>query len=156
MFTYENGFAIALLMWAWSFISIIIKSNSLFSKNLKKLGKKISWFDLSIADITYNDAKITRTKRVMFFIFWWVILPLPFTLTSWVYVFIVSAMFIYRITKDFGAPADVKGFRWKLRNIDMGFDQLVKELMIISNQDLSELEKVKQEIRQSIKERQIN
>lgn len=156
MFTYENGILIALIMWAWGFISIIIRSNSLFSKNLRKVGKRISWFDLSIIDITHQDAQRTNTKRILLFVFWWIILPLPFVLTSWAYVLIALAMLVYRVSKDFGVPVSVKEFRWKLRNTDMDFDQIVKELMILSDQNLSELEVTKQSLRQSIRDRQLN
>lgn len=65
-------------------------------------------------------------------------------------------MLAYRITKDFGAPVSVKEFRWKLRNMDMNFDQIIKELMILSDTNPSEFEVVKQNLRQSIKDRQID
>lgn len=154
MFSYENGLILALLMWFWGFISVILRSNSLLSKNLKKIGKKISWFDLSITDITYNDAKISTFKRVVFFILWWVALPFLFVFTSWVYVFVVIFVFAYRLKKDFGAPQAYKEFRWKLKNIDMSFEQIIKEMMIASNQDLSEFDKVKEEITQDMQEKQ--
>ncbi|MDM1720525.1 hypothetical protein [Acinetobacter towneri] len=154
MFSYENGLILALLMWIWGFISVIIRTNSQMSRNLKKIGKKISWFDLSLKDITYRDAKISPIKKIAFFALWFVILPFPFIFTSWVYVFASTFLFVYRVKKNFGMPQSYKEFQWKLKNIDMSFDEIIKEMMLATNQDMSKLEDVKEEIRLSMQENQ--
>lgn len=154
MFSYENGLILALLMWLWGFIDVIIRTNSQMSRNLKKIGKKISWFDLSLKDITHNDMKISPIKKIAFFILWFVILPFPFIFTSWAYVFVFTFLFIYRVKKNFGMPQSYKEFQWKLKNIDMSFDEIIKEMMLATNQDMSKLEEVKEEFRLSMQENQ--
>ena len=37
--------------------------------------------------------------------------------------------------KDSGAPQVVREFRWKMRNADLTFDQMMKELMKVSDED---------------------
>jgi uncharacterized protein (DUF1786 family) len=60
---------------------------------------------------------------------------------------------IYRKSKDSGAPQAVREFRWKLKNTDLTFDQLVKELMKVSDQDPSDFERVRSQMLQELKER---
>ena len=77
---------------------------------------------------------------------------LPFVLASWLYVAYVVGLLIYRKSKDSGAPQAVREFRWKLRNTDMTFDQLVKELMKVSDRDPDEFEKVKADLLRELDE----
>ena len=77
---------------------------------------------------------------------------LPFVLASWLYVAYVVGLLIYRKSKDSGAPQAVREFRWKLRNTDMTFDQLVKELMKASDRDPDEFEKVKADLLRELDE----
>lgn len=51
-------------------------------------------------------------------------------------------------------PQSYKEFQWKLKNLDMSFDEIIKEMMLATNQDMSKLEDVKEEIRLSIQENQ--
>ena len=80
---------------------------------------------------------------------------LPFVLASWFYVAYVVGLLIYRKSKDSGAPQAVREFRWKLRNTDMTFDQLVKELMKVTDQDPTEFEQVKADLVHELNEQGI-
>ena len=57
---------------------------------------------------------------------------LVFTLTSWLYVAGVVAMFVYSKSKDSGVPESIRAYRWKLKNVDMSFEDMVREVMKLS------------------------
>lgn len=78
---------------------------------------------------------------------------LLFVLTSWLYVAYVIGFVLYRRSRDAGAPQAVREFRWKLRNTDMTFDQIVMALMKISEQDPANFEQVKADLLQDLNER---
>jgi hypothetical protein len=77
---------------------------------------------------------------------------LPFVLASWLYVAYVVGLILYRRSKDSGAPQAVREFRWKLRNTEMTFDQIVKELMKVTDQNPADFEKVKADLIQELDE----
>ena len=60
---------------------------------------------------------------------------------------------IYRLAKDAGAPQTVREFRWRLRNQDLTFDQLIKELIKASNEDQSKFEEFKASLVHELDER---
>ena len=77
---------------------------------------------------------------------------LPFVLLSWVQVFLYIGMAIYRKSKDAGAPQSVKEFRWRMRNVDMTFDEIIKELLKLNGKDLSEFDATKAAVIQEMRE----
>ena len=52
-----------------------------------------------------------------------------------------------------GAPQSIKEFRWRLRNIDLTFDELIKGLMVLEGQDLSDFDKVKSDYKEYLHNR---
>lgn len=142
MFTYENGLIVAWLMWLANIIISIIRANSMMQKNLKKIGKRIGY--LGIVDIE-NERK-SPYKRFLIFFTLNILIPFPFIFFSWITVFLGVAIYIYSFNKDIGAPQNIKEFRWKLKNIDMTFDQIIRELMILDKRDPEDFEDVKKEL----------
>lgn len=151
MFEYESGLILAFLLWLWITISAIVSINSRMNRNLQKIGQRLSWLTMSPKPISPEEASQTTFRKVMKFLLLYGT-GLPFVLASWLYVLYVVILLVYRKTKDSGAPQAVREFRWKLRNTDMTFDQLVKELMKVSDQDPSTFEKVKADLIHELQE----
>lgn len=154
MFTYESGIFIAFLLWLYGVIRIILLANSKTQKNLKIIGKRMS-YNLGVIE-DYDYKKEPSTWNVVKFLLFHVFLPLPFILLSWINVVYVVGSYIYVFLKDTGAPQSVKEFRWKLRNVDMSLDQIIKESMKISDQSPDDFEKIKKEILENIQSRKVS
>lgn len=149
MFTYENGLLLAFFIWVFGVIRVVILSNSRAQKNLKLIGKRMSYNLGVIVDYDYKKEPVYWV--VLKFIFLHVLLSLPFVFLSWVYVIYVLGIYSYVFLKDIGAPQSIKEFRWKLRNTDMTFDQIIKEVMKISDQNPEDFEKVRDEIKEEVR-----
>ena len=78
---------------------------------------------------------------------------LPFVLLSWLNVGLAIATILYRRAKDSGAPQAVREFRWKLRNTDLTFDQLVRESMKAVEADPSKFEEFRAAMVTELEER---
>lgn len=78
---------------------------------------------------------------------------LPWVLTSWLYVLLVGAQVAYKLAKDRGAPQAVREFRWRLRNVDLSFDDLVRELMKLAGENPENFESFRDQIRSEVRER---
>lgn len=104
-----------------------------------------------IVDYDFKDEAIMG--KIIKIIFFHVVLSFPFIFLSWLYVLFVIGSYCYVFFKDVGAPQSVKEFRWKIRNIDMTFDQMIKELMKLDEQDPNDFEIVKKEMIDYIEQR---
>ena len=121
------------------------------NRNLHKIGQRLSWLTMIPKPMSAEEVHHTTIRKVMKFLLLYGT-GLPFVLASWLYVAYVVGLLIYRKSKDSGAPQAVREFRWKLRNTDMTFDQLVKELMKVSDRDPDEFEKVKADLLRELDE----
>lgn len=63
-------------------------------------------------------------------------MSLPLVLLSWLYIVISAGMMIFGRMKDSGRPQAYKELAWKMKNIDMSFDQIIGE--IAKSQGLTE------------------
>jgi len=139
---YETGILVAFLMWVWGVIYALILINSQFERNLNKVGLRLSWFDFKPKPISTSD----RNRGVLGSIFRFTMiygLALPLIVVSWLYVAIFIGSFIYRKSKDAGAPQDVKEFRWKMRNMNMPMDDVLKGLLLSGGQSLDNFDEIK-------------
>ncbi|BFM71457.1 hypothetical protein [Acinetobacter baumannii] len=64
-----------------------------------------------------------------------------------------NCLLLISIYQDFSAPQKVKDFRWKLKNLDLHQDQLIRWLMELSDQNPEDFEKIKKEINEDIERR---
>ena len=125
---YEAGVGIAFLLWLFYAGSCVVRANSLFARNLAKLGMRISYLDLKPKPMTTADVHrspvghFLRGSLV-------VLVALPFVLASWLYVLWFAGAFIFARSKDAGAPTAVREWRWRMKNVDMSFDDAVAELL---------------------------
>lgn len=151
--TYEAGLLVAFFVWVWSVGSRIVTSRSLMAKNLAKVGQRVSW---STGAFTPEPPVGGRGLKRFLLLATVETASLLFVLTSWLYVFIVGAMMLSGHWKDRGAPEAIRTFRWKLRNIDMGFDDLLRELMKVSGDPPERFLQVKAEVLQILEQRRLN
>ncbi|QBM33839.1 hypothetical protein [Acinetobacter baumannii] len=149
MFTYENGVVIGFVLWIITLIRTLFLINSKTQSNLRKVGKRLSLLG-GVKDIEYR--KKDKWNLILKFIFI-VVLPLGLIFLSWVYVIPTIVYYLYQFYQDFSAPQKVKDFRWKLKNLDLHQDQLIRWLMELSDQNPEDFEKIKKEINEDIERR---
>ena len=101
-----------------------------------------------------NTNRSTLSKVMKFFLITGI--GLPFVLLSWLRVAMLIGTFAYRRIKDIDAPQIIRELRWKLRNIDMSFDQLTKELTNASEQDSANFEIFRNDLIQELKDRDLS
>ena len=152
MFSYEFGLVVALLLWLYYAVMLIVSINSQFERNLNRIGQRLSWSSMRPQPMDADDlnrslgAKVFRYLLIVGF-------ALPFVLTSWLYVLFYLATLIYLKAKDAGAPQLVKEYRWKLRNLDLSFDQLVKETMKVNGDSTEKFEEIRAYMESELRER---
>lgn len=139
---YELGITVAFLIWLVGIGSIIVRKNSLLERNLNKIGRRTSLFGLGVTDAKYPKPSIWVSIAKFALL---IIVNLPFIFLSWGYVALVVLFYAYAFTKDIGAPQSFKEYRWKLRNIDMSFNEIIKEIVKLEGLDESEYPRVRQE-----------
>ena len=130
---YETGVAVAFLIWLLGLVLLVVQINSTLEQNLHKVGQRISWFfgQPKPASAAYIKGSFLRKVGKFLLI---AAVTLPFVLLSWLQVIMFLGQRIYMWSKDRGAPQAIQEFRWKLRNIDMPLDQLVREMMKAAGQ----------------------
>lgn len=152
MFDYESGILVALLFWIFYAGSILVSINSQVERNLNKIGQRLSWISLTPKLMTIDDMNHSVAFKIMKYLL--VIgIAFPFIFLSWVYVIVTIVLIIYKFFKDFGAPQSIREFRWKLKNSNLTFEQLMKELMKVSEVDESKYEEFTNEVISNLQER---
>lgn len=151
MFSYEGGVAIAFCLWVFSSASMLVSINSRLERNLNRIGQRLSWVTLRPKPIEADESASVIRKILKFSLI--VGMSAPFLLLSWVYVAFWVGSQGYRLIQDRGAPSAVREFRWKLRNMDLSFDQLVRELMKITDEDPNSFESYKSKVVAELTER---
>jgi len=147
--TYEDGIGVALLLWLFNAIMIVVNVNSRMNRNLNKLGQRLSWLSFSAKVMNRDD--LTRPWWKSFLKYLLIVgFNLVFTLTSWLYVAAAVAMFVYSKSKDSGVPEPIRAYRWKLKNVDMSFDDMVREVMKLSEKPPEEFEQFRADMRTAI------
>lgn len=77
----------------------------------------------------------------------------PFIFSSWLYVFLVVVTAIYNFSKAIGKPQALKEFQWRLKNVDMTFDQIVKEMLKSTDEDPASFEQAREDLLQELQGR---
>lgn len=139
---YETGITVAFLLWLVGIGGTIVRKNSLLERNLNKIGRRTSLFGLGVTDAKHPEpsAWVSIAKFALL-----IMVSLPFVFLSWVYVIFIVLFYAYAFMKDIGAPRSFKEYRWKLRNLDMSFDEIIREIVKLEGLDDSEYPRVRQE-----------
>jgi hypothetical protein len=152
MLNYETGVLFAFLLWLYNAVMIVILANSRLERNLNRMGQRLSWFTLTPKPLEPEDLSRSTTSKVLRY-FLVVGICLPFILLSWLNVALAIATILYRRAKDSGAPQAIREFRWKLRNAELTFDQLVRESMKVAEEDPSKFEEFRASMVRELDER---
>lgn len=143
MFDYETGLLFAFLLWLYNVITSIVMINSRFERNMNKIGQRLSWLSMTMKPMDTDDEKRSALMSFLKFSFLQLI-GLLFVLTSWLSVAMTLGQIIYRKSKDSGVPQNIKEFRWKMKNMDMMFDQVVRESFKLNEDPNTSYEDFKQ------------
>lgn len=149
MFSYENGLLISFLLYLYQMITVLMTINSTAEKNLNKIGERHSWLTLKAKPMSKDDFNRPFYKSILRFLFialWQGI----FIFLSWVNIFLFVCLTVYKISQDYGAPREVKDFRWKIKNQNLTFDELIYEIIKLRGMDKESFEDVKGEMIQFI------
>lgn len=149
---YEVGLLVALLMWMGYNIILLVSINSCHERNLNKIGKRLSWVGLTVTELEQDDLHRSFVMKALRFLLI-AAFGLPFVLLSWIYVFAGVGGFLYRFSRDSGVPQSVKEFRWRMRNVEMTYDQLVTELMKLETEQRFSFEEYRARLTAELKER---
>ena len=153
--TYENGLVIALFMWLATNVMLLVNEFSLFNRNLKKVGFRLSWLNGQPKPLTSDDVERPMWMSLIKYLFLAGI-GLASCLLSWLYVALAVGMFVYRKAKDSGAPEHIKSYRWQMRNVDMARDQIIREMMKIAAIEPEKFEEFKDETLTEMKNNGLN
>ncbi|MDP1924425.1 MAG: hypothetical protein Q8K57_06535 [Thiobacillus sp.] len=152
MFSYESGLGIAFMLWLAGIVITLVWINSRFEQNLNKIGQRLGWLTLNPKAMDAEEMKRSTFRKILKFLFI-VGIGLPGVLLSWLYVAWFVGSVVYKRTKDAGAPQAVRELRWKMKNTDMSFDQIVREMMKVSEEDPATFEKVRNDLVQEMTDR---
>lgn len=149
---YFSGVVIASLIWVYRVMYSIVLITSQMERNLNKMGQRLSWATLRPTRLDKSD--LNRP--------WWSSMArftlihgieLPFVFLSWLIVLITGGMYGYQISKDAGAPQAIREFRWKLRNVDLSLDDLVRHSMQIAGQPESMFDEIRAAMMDDLRDR---
>ena len=151
MFEYETGLLLAFVLWLANAIVIVTSVNSTLEQNLNRIGQRLSWVTLTPKTMDQDDvARSTLAKVFRYLII--VRAGLPFMFLSWLYVADVG-LALYRRARDSGAPQVVRDFRWKMKKTNLSVDQIVRELMKVSEEDAANFEQFRTKLVAEMRDR---
>ena len=148
---YIAGVVVALALWITKVVFVFVQLNSVQQRNLNKIGKRLSWLTLTAKPLKKSDIDASITLKVFKFFIIWLVVPFFLIFTSWVYVFFVLAGVIYSFYRNMGKPQAVKEFQWKLKNMDLSFDQIVDGFSQIAGLSLEDATEAKAHIKEQMK-----
>ena len=149
---YETGLLFAFLTWVYGLVSVFVQINGQMNRNFQKIGMRLSWLSYKPKAMTREDQNAPIWKSVLKFLLIAAI-GIPFIFLSWLQVVIYVGTQLYRWSKDRGVPQAVREYRWKLKNLDMSMDQVIKELMTVEGMDPERFDEFKAEIVTDMKSR---
>jgi hypothetical protein len=125
---YEIGVYFSLFYWLYQSIFLIILINSQMEKNLNKVYQRLSWSTFRTKQIeSYDEVHPHIFKMIMKYIFI-ILVNLLLIFLSWVYLFYVFVNTMFNRYKRDGEPEVMKTFRWRMRNSNLSYEQILQEL----------------------------
>jgi len=148
--SYETGIAAAFLIWLYSAAMTMVNINSQLERNLNKVGLRLSWTTSRLKEMLADEVDCPKYKRVFKYVFiYWVSAPL--LLLSWFSVAVYAGAIAYQKIKDLRTPAEARARLWRLRNLDLSFDEIVRITEEIKGADPANFENAKNELRESLR-----
>ena len=134
---YYWGIWISCFYWLYQSIFLIIMINSQLEKNLNKVYQRVSWFTRSIKPIQSLDEINPPLFKSIFKYLFLVLFNFCLIFLSWFYLFYLFINTMFNRYKQEGEPEVMKTFRWRMRNSDLTYDQIMEELYKIELTDKS-------------------
>lgn len=136
---YEFGVEVAFFLWLYRMVRVVVNANSRASGNLRRVGMRYSWLSGEVKELSYSDYHRTFLgKSFRFFLL--ILLSLPWILFSWFYVFYIVVTLLHVASKARGTPREIAELRWRLKNINLTFDEMIEWLKIASRDTRSTYE----------------
>lgn len=148
---YETGLLLAVAIWFIRAIYALLQINSTLEKNINKIGKRQSWLDFTIKPLTSDYVNKSVFYKIIKYLLIWGLIPFILIFTSWLYVIYVVAVFAYKTYQNIGMPNNVKEYKWRLRNLNLSFNDLVQETVAITNNNEITFEEAREAIIEEMK-----
>ena len=152
MFDYVTGVVVASALWVIYAVHLIVLLNSTLNRNLSQVGQRLSYMSQAATTLDWSErgeSKSWKTTKYLFVI----AARIPFLLLSWVYVSYAVGVFLWKRWIELTAPPDVKAARWRMKNLPMPFDMIVRELMKLTGEPPENYERFRTELIANIGER---
>lgn len=149
---YESRVFVALVIAFIRFIFAFLTINSIISSNYALIGMRLSYLTLSPKQLTKAFQNQNLILKILKFSTIWIIIPLILIFLSWLYVVYLLAIHLYHFSQFWGMPNDVKEFKWKIRNLELSFDQMAELTYIYSKPKDTTFEEFKSSIVENMKE----
>lgn len=149
---YETGIAFSLLLSLISGIRLALLLNSTLSRNLTKIGWRISWLSHQPKPIyagEWSQSNYAPYAKALLL----VVLGLVASVLSWLNVVFSAAQLWHGYAKDWGAPESVKEIRWKLKNIDLPRREIFRYMHSMVGDPSIELDKYIESMEEDMRER---
>ena len=125
---YNWGVWISFVHWLFQSVFLILLINSRLEKNLNKVSQRLSWLSNYPKPIeSIDQIHPPKYKMVVKYSFLR-LFNLCFIFLSWFYLFYLLVNITFNRYKRDGEPEVLKTFRWKMRNLDLTYDQILIEL----------------------------
>lgn len=125
---YDWGVWISFLHWLFESVFLILLINSRLEKNLNKVSQRLSWLSNYPKPIESIDQIHPPKYKMIFKYVFLRLFNLCFIFLSWFYLFYLFVNTIFNRYKRDGEPEVMKTFRWRMRNQDLTYDQILVEL----------------------------
>lgn len=128
---YLIGYVVAFTIALTSLLINMFAGFTTLSENLRQVGLRISWAHGHPKPMEKDD--LNRPPWYFFLKFCLAVLGLGLgALFSWLNVIFIPIQVLIAFIKSFGVPRDVRDARWRLKNVPLDFDGVVRLLAVIS------------------------
>lgn len=148
--TYEDGIGVSFFICIYQLGMLIYYKNSQFEKNLNKLGLRLSYLTLTPTPYENENKpiyiKILKLLIIQIFNFAMIFL-------SWLFVLYFAFMVVRNFYNKIGMPQAIKDYQWKMRNMDLSIDNIIKLDMAARDISMNNFEEFKANILEDLHNR---
>lgn len=128
---YLIGYVVSFTISLTSLLINIFAGFTTLAKNLKQVGLRISWAHGRPKPMEEED--LNRPPWYFFLKFCLAVLGVGFgAFFSWLNVIFIPVQVLVALIKSFGVPRDVRDARWRLKNVPLDFEGVVRLSAVIS------------------------
>lgn len=126
MSDYELGLLWALIIWLIETLRLFLSLNSQLNRNLRKVGCRIRWTGGQPTMMEQDEINPTKKNIIIKYSLYllWGLISVALSWLFVIYSFIRWIKLFY--SYNFDVPEAIKIQRFKMKNIDMSFDEVLK------------------------------